>query len=102
MNQFTEKILRRIACYFPEEQEYSSKTKEENHLEGSEDREVSEEEAETNKKKIFLSDTPASEDLLNFKTYVQAFTDLIVDRKIQTPITIGILGPWGSGENNPL
>jgi Cdc6-like AAA superfamily ATPase len=98
MNQFTEKILRRIACYFPEEQEYSSKTKEENHLEGSEDREVSEEEAETNKKKIFLSDTPASEDLLNFKTYVQAFTDLIVDRKIQTPITIGILGPWGSGK----
>jgi Cdc6-like AAA superfamily ATPase len=45
-----------------------------------------------------LSDKPSEVDLLEFADYAQALTDFIQNEKTQTPLTIGIDGPWGSGK----
>ncbi len=45
-----------------------------------------------------LSDKPATLDLLEFGDYADALIDLIQSPKTQTPLTIGIDGPWGSGK----
>lgn len=45
-----------------------------------------------------LDDQPASKDLLDFESYVEALRDLIIHNKTQTPLTLGIFGRWGMGK----
>ena len=45
-----------------------------------------------------LDDQPASEDYLDFDSYVQALKDLIAHSSTKTPLTIGIFGRWGTGK----
>ena len=47
-----------------------------------------------------LSDRPTDVDLLEFSDYAQALADFILSEKTQTPLTIGIDGPWGSGKTS--
>jgi formylglycine-generating enzyme required for sulfatase activity len=47
-----------------------------------------------------LSDQPADEDRLNFAPYAKTLADIIADGSVQTPLTIGIFGTWGSGKTS--
>ncbi|MCA9952960.1 MAG: hypothetical protein KDE48_25100, partial [Anaerolineales bacterium] len=47
--------------------------------------------AHTNKGKI--------KDALNFTPYAHALTQLILDEDLETPLTIGIFGSWGTGKS---
>lgn len=46
-----------------------------------------------------MSDTPSTKDLLHFERYVDALVQIITNPQSQTPFTIGIFGPWGSGKS---
>ena len=41
-----------------------------------------------------------AEDRLGFTPYVDALVDLILDPLTDTPLTVGIFGPWGSGKTS--
>jgi hypothetical protein len=45
-----------------------------------------------------LDDQPASEDYLDFKSYVRALKELIIHSGTKTPLTLGIFGRWGTGK----
>lgn len=45
-----------------------------------------------------ISDKPSEVDFLEFGDFARAITDLIRNPKTQTPLTIGIDGPWGTGK----
>ena len=45
-----------------------------------------------------LNDLPAQEDSLDFKSYVATLVDVISSESVQTPLTIGVFGNWGSGK----
>jgi len=47
-----------------------------------------------------LSDQPADEDQLNFAPYAKTLADIIADGSVQTPLTVGIFGSWGSGKTS--
>jgi len=47
-----------------------------------------------------LSDQPTGEDQLNFDPYAKTLADIIADGSVQTPLTIGIFGSWGSGKTS--
>ena len=50
-----------------------------------------------------VPDLPADsldKDRLNFGPYVQTLLDIILNPNIQTPLTIGIFGSWGSGKTS--
>jgi hypothetical protein len=47
-----------------------------------------------------LSDQPADEDQLNFAPYAQTLADVIAEGNVQTPLTIGVFGSWGSGKTS--
>jgi formylglycine-generating enzyme required for sulfatase activity len=49
-----------------------------------------------------LDDSPAASDALDFEPYVLTIADLIKSQKTQTPLTIGVFGPWGSGKTSLL
>jgi formylglycine-generating enzyme required for sulfatase activity len=49
---------------------------------------------------FILSDQPADEDQLNFYPYAKTLADIIADGSVQTPLTIGIFGSWGSGKTS--
>lgn len=47
-----------------------------------------------------IDDQPASEDFLDFETYAQAFTQMILHQDTKTPLTLGIYGHWGTGKTS--
>jgi len=47
-----------------------------------------------------LSDQPADEDQLNFAPYARTLAEVIADGSVQTPLTIGVFGSWGSGKTS--
>ena len=52
-----------------------------------------------------LNDRPIShleDDLLYYNNYVTPIIDIIDDKRIQTPLTIGVIGSWGSGKSTLL
>lgn len=51
---------------------------------------------------IGKSDRPAHRDFLDREIYVAAIAALITNRETETPLTIGIYGPWGSGKSSFL
>lgn len=40
------------------------------------------------------------DDRLGFKPYVKALVDLVLDDGTDTPLTVGVFGPWGSGKTS--
>ncbi|HVI70337.1 MAG TPA: P-loop NTPase fold protein, partial [Pyrinomonadaceae bacterium] len=46
-----------------------------------------------------ISDTTSANDLLNFKRYVSPLIQILENFETQTPFTIGIFGPWGTGKS---
>jgi predicted KAP-like P-loop ATPase len=46
-----------------------------------------------------INDSASAEDLLNFKRYVSPIIEILTNPKTETPFTIGIFGPWGSGKS---
>jgi hypothetical protein len=53
--------------------------------------------AEMEQPKI-LSDLPTGKDFLGFERYADAFARIITSSNLETPITIGIHGKWGTGK----
>ena len=50
-----------------------------------------------------LSDEPSEKDVLGFARFLAALERLVFDPKdIQTPLTVGIFGRWGSGKSSLL
>jgi len=47
-----------------------------------------------------INDSPSNRDSIGFTPYVQALARMIIHPKTMTPLTIGILGPWGSGKTS--
>lgn len=45
-----------------------------------------------------LSDLPTGKDFLGFERYADAFARIITSSNLETPITIGIHGKWGTGK----
>jgi small GTP-binding protein len=54
---------------------------------------------ETNKRIRVITDQPTGPDKLKFSRYADAFADLIANPEMNTPITIGVYGKWGSGKS---
>jgi len=54
---------------------------------------------ETSKRIRVITDQPTGPDKLNFSRYADAFADLIANPEMNTPITIGVYGKWGSGKS---
>lgn len=54
---------------------------------------------ETSKRIKVITDQPTGADKLKFSLYSDAFADLIANPEMNTPITIGIYGRWGSGKS---
>jgi hypothetical protein len=54
---------------------------------------------ETNRRLASVTDHPTGPDKLNFKKYADAFADLITNPDVNTPLTVGIFGEWGSGKS---
>lgn len=48
---------------------------------------------------IYLSDKESTVDKLSYQDYVDALMALIKSPDMETPFTIGIFGPWGSGKS---
>ncbi|HEV2800389.1 MAG TPA: P-loop NTPase fold protein [Pyrinomonadaceae bacterium] len=46
-----------------------------------------------------INDSTSSEDLLNFKRYLSPLMGILTNPKTETPFTIGVFGPWGSGKS---
>ena len=51
---------------------------------------------------MLLTDEPTTFDKLSFQRYVDVLIPVIVSPDTQTPLTIGIFGPWGSGKSSLL
>lgn len=49
-----------------------------------------------------LDDQPAHKDYLDFKSYAQVISDLIIQENTKTPLTIGVFGRWGMGKTTLL
>jgi hypothetical protein len=47
-----------------------------------------------------INDAPAEKDTIGFKPFVVALSRLICHVKTETPITVGIIGPWGAGKSS--
>jgi hypothetical protein len=47
-----------------------------------------------------INDAPAEKDTIGFKPFVSALSRLICHPKTETPVTIGIIGPWGAGKSS--
>jgi len=45
------------------------------------------------------SDTPSTNDHLGYKSYVDAFGDLVESPYTQLPLTVGVYGSWGMGKS---
>lgn len=49
--------------------------------------------------RYLISDTLSAKDLLNFKRYVNPLIGILENFRTQTPFTIGVFGPWGTGKS---
>lgn len=49
-------------------------------------------------KPAYLTDNSTEEDFLDFSDYVEILKDVILNA--ETPITLGIFGPWGAGKSS--
>jgi formylglycine-generating enzyme required for sulfatase activity len=47
-----------------------------------------------------LDDQPAEKDLLDFAPYRDTLVTILKDAATQTPLTVGLFGPWGSGKTS--
>ncbi|MEM1126206.1 MAG: SUMF1/EgtB/PvdO family nonheme iron enzyme [Bacteroidota bacterium] len=47
-----------------------------------------------------VSDKATTDDQLGFTPYVEALANLITAKETDTPLTIGVFGPWGSGKTS--
>jgi len=52
--------------------------------------------------RTFISDADAEDDALAFEPYVQGLVNLIADRTTEAPLTLGVLGSWGTGKTSLL
>src|SRR5215471_16246405 len=50
----------------------------------------------------FISDADAKTDALEFKPYVEGLASLITNPDTETPLTVGVLGSWGTGKTSLL
>ena len=46
-----------------------------------------------------LGDKPRNRDLLGYEPYVRAVAELLKGDNLETPFTLGIYGPWGTGKS---
>ena len=44
-------------------------------------------------------DLPSKHDLLGYKPYAEVMAEMLQDETLETPYTIGIYGPWGTGKS---
>ena len=49
-----------------------------------------------------LDDSPTGQDLLGFQRYAEVIAEIISAPCTNTPLTIGVFGPWGSGKTSLL
>jgi len=42
-----------------------------------------------------LDDLPTGTDELGFQPYIGALSDILLDAKTRTPLTLGLFGSWG-------
>jgi len=49
-----------------------------------------------------LSDAPAVDDLLDFQRYLVPLKSVLCSATLDTPFTVGIFGPWGTGKSTLL
>src|SRR3954471_17247835 len=49
-----------------------------------------------------VTDAAADQDLLDFSRYTTPLLPVLVSSRTQTPLAIGIFGPWGSGKTTLL
>jgi len=54
---------------------------------------------EINKKFYILNDQASGIDYLNYDRFANAFSELILNPELETPITVGIYGHWGKGKS---
>lgn len=47
-----------------------------------------------------INDRPAEKDTIGFTPFVAGLSRLICHSKTETPLTIGIMGPWGAGKSS--
>ena len=46
------------------------------------------------------SDLPTDDDKLDFEPYARTLAEIVADEATDTPLTIGLYGPWGSGKTS--
>lgn len=46
-----------------------------------------------------LADKPSGHDLLGYQPYVTALAGILKNPELQTPFTVGVYGPWGTGKS---
>jgi hypothetical protein len=67
---------------------------------GYKTREVEPTPADTNATQYAINDAPSLTDSIGFQPFVVALSRLIRHSKTQTPLTVGVIGPWGSGKSS--